>query len=100
MEASVDSLPLSQDEIDVLNLVFACTGDHDLYDIVKQKVLFHRDHFCTQLTHIEAHTKNDTFPMRGFTTNDIRLILCRFSNDSVLGVQTKKRYVCEGTFLL
>ena len=96
----MDSPALSQDELDRLNLIFSCTCDHDLYNLVKEKVLLYRNKFNTQLTHIEAHTKSETFLFRGLTTNDIRLVLCRFSNGSVLGIQTKKRYTCDGTFVL
>ena len=96
----MDSLPLSQDEINQLQLIFSCTGDHDLYGLVKKKVITHRSRFHVKLVHIETHTKSEAYPLKGFTTNDIRLVLCKFDDGTVLGIQTEKKYACTGTFLL
>ena len=94
----MDCPPLSQDEQDLLYTVFSSTLNHTMYHIVKEQVMKYRAHHDARLTEIEAHTATETKQFRGSCTAYIRLVLCKFSNVGVLGLQLERDYVHKGSF--
>lgn len=94
----MDCPPLSQDEQDILYTIFSSTLNYTIYQIVKEQVIKYRTFHDVRLTKVEAHTATEVKQFRGSCTAYIRLVLCKFSNDGVLGVQLEMDYVHKGSF--